>query len=224
MSNITGNAPYNASISLDRAVNSPYSTDRVPPPTPQEWAAISGKRTAPSAHEKAVQITTKVMPELVYIMDRLIEKRVYKCKSRHDFMRLAIQNLVTSMVDEIQQGYLSPVVYRMEQMTRTAMELEIVSDVQKMIVATQRVVAHFLDMEDRFEAIRALRSAKRYAEQLSHEHLKAKVVNCLYGSKDGKSRPDPATWGEAEELWHEVITGESDRDDEDEVAERMRVL
>ncbi len=205
----------------DQAHHSPYAEDRVPPFSPQEMARIAGTQ-GPKSEEKAIRLTTVVQPELVYAMDRILEKRVYKLKSRHDFVRLAVMNLITQCVEEIQQEHVKTLVARLEQQRRLAAELIQMKDTTSMVVATKRTVDLFLSFNNRMEAIKALRSAKRYSEDIPYEGIRERFVNCLYGSSDGKVRPEPNAWSEAAELWHEVLEGGLDRDDEGEVAAGMK--
>lgn len=213
-----------SNLDPDNTLHSPYSEDRTPPPTLAELAKLSKiKPRDVKADEKAVQVTTQIPPEIAYAMDRILEKRIYRLKSRHDFGRLAYANLVTQCIDEVQQQHVRALVFRVNQMRSLLGELRQFDDIASMAATTKEVVRKFLNYANRMDAIRALRSAKRYSEEIPFEGIRERFVNYFYGSRDaGVTRAPESQWGEAEQLWHDVMEGDLDRDDEQEVMEAMK--
>lgn len=199
--------------------HSPYAGDRLAPPTLPVFASLMD---GSKSDEKAVQMTTKVRPEVAYAIDRILEKRVYHLKNRHEFFRLAVMNLVSQCLEEL-PDHVKTLVYRLNRQRALHGELLQNRHVAEMVTMTRETVKLFLSYDNRLEAIRALREAKRYSEEIPYEGLRRKFCNGLYGSPDGLTRPEPPAWGEAERLWHQVLEGDLDRDDEDEVQERLRV-
>lgn len=212
--------PIGRNLDPDRTVHSPYEADRVAPPTVAELAEYLG---SPKSEEKAIKVGTTLRPELVFAIDRIIEKRIYNLHSRYDFLRLATMNLAVQLVDEIQQKHVKTSLFRLEEQRRVVAELLQMKHVAEMVEATKKAVELFLSYGNRMEAIKALRNAKRFSEEIPYEGLRARFVNGLYGSDDGTKRPARETWGEEVELWHQVLEGDLDRDDEDEIARRMGV-
>lgn len=207
-------------LDVHNILTSPYDVNRTPPPTIDELAQFGIQL---KSDEKAVAIGTKVAPEIVYAIDRLIERKVYKIKSRHDFIRLAVMNLVATLEGEIQSEYVQTLVRRMEEHRRMAAELHRLKDVAQMVASTRQVVGQLMAWGDLMSAIAALRNAKRFSEEIYTEAVRRRYINLLYGSDDGESRP--ADWESRPEakLWDRVLSGELDRDDEVEMAAAVKV-
>lgn len=201
-------------------VTSPYAPERMPPPTLEELAQL-GLR--PKSDEKSVPVSTKVRPDMVYAMDRILERRLYNMKSRHDFYRLAMMNLIVAMEDEIQQDHVKTLVRRMEDQRRLVGELQQMRHVTEMVYATRKAVALFIQYDNVAEAIQALRNAKRFSEEIPYDGLRARFILSLYGGEDGQEKPAAWESDRAAVLWDRVMSGELDIDDADELHERMKV-
>src|SRR5438552_1744119 len=118
----------------------------MPPPTLEEMAQLG---LGPKSDEKAIQITTKIRPEIAYAIDRIIERRVYNIKSRHEFFRLALMNLASELEHEIQQGHVRTLLHRLESQRRLVGELQQMKNVTEMVLATSKAVRLFLMYENR---------------------------------------------------------------------------
>lgn len=208
-------------LDADNILASPYDVNRTPLPTTEELALLGVQI---KSADKAIAIGTKVQPEVVYAIDRLIEQRVYKIKSRHDFIRLAVMNLVATLEGEIQSEYVQALVRRLEDQRRMAAELHRLKDVVQMVASTRQVVGQLISWGDLMSAIRALRNAKRFGEEINTEAIRRRYINLLYGSVDGEKRPDDWETHPDAVLWDRVLSGELDKDDEAELNEKIKVF
>src|SRR5438034_596098 len=177
--------PPGAALDPEAQIHSPYAPDRIPPPTLLEMASLLGPGAAAKSEEKSVQLTTKVRPEIAYALDRILEKRVYGLKNRHEAFRLAVMNLVAQLVEEVQQGHVKTLIHRLERQRALHGELLQIRNIAQMVQATREVVRLFLSYSNRLDAIRALREAKRYSEEIPYEGLRSRYINSMYGSQDG---------------------------------------
>lgn len=207
-------------LNPDQFQTTPYDADRLAPPTLEDLSQLGIK--AP-ADEKAIPIQTKVRPAISYAVDRILEKKIYNMKSRQDFFRLALMNLVATLEYEISEESVRLSVRRIEEQRRALAEITQLRHVADMVALTQKVVKYYLSYGERLQAIHALRRAKRFGEDIPLEGLRAKYHAMLYGSLDGQAKPEGWENDEGAMLWDKVLGGELDRDDEAEIRERLKI-
>lgn len=208
-------------LSVENIRTSPYDTNRTVPPTPEDLVKLG---VQVKSGDVAVTVSTKVKPEIVYAIDRLIEQRVYKMKTRQEFFRLAMMNLIAILEYEIQSDAVQDIVHRLEVERQMVGELHRRRDALSMIALTKRAVDDFLQTGDMVDAIKSLRNAKRFMEQIPYAGLRTKFINALYGSVDGETLPADWRSQTAAKLWDRVLNGELDRDDAEEMAKTMKVF
>jgi len=171
---------------------------------------------------EAVHVQTRIPPEVVYTIDRLIERRLWGFKSRQELFRTALTLFVCELADEVQQDQVSLSVWRLNQQRRQWAELERCNNVEEMIALTRKVAGKYLALGAHLDAIRALRSAKRFMEDVPSSVLRERVRVGVYG---GEGMVMPPAWEEDEvaKLWAQVIEGTLDRDDEESAREQTRL-
>jgi hypothetical protein len=159
----------------------------------------------------------------LYAIDRLIERRVYKMKSRQEFYRTALMNLVFELIGEVQQQQVQSLIYRLHEQRRTVAELTFTKDVEEMAQLTRLAARKQLDSRNPLAAVRSLRNAKRFAEEIPYTGTRDWFECKVYGSADGTGRPPGWEEDEIAVLWEKVLEGELDVDDDQIVQEKLRV-
>lgn len=205
---------------FDSLKASPLDHLNVPPATPDDLLR-EGIKT--SADESSVQVQTRVPPTVVFLIDRIIERRAYAIKSRQDFMRLAVLNLLQRLEGEIQSEQLQTIWNRLESAHQSYVQIITFRRILESVLATRKTVKYLLAYDNRVDAIKALQNAKRIAEEIPFPGLREHYINLFYGSVDGKAKPENWQDSEAAVLWDKVMSGELDYDDTDEVEERMKL-
>lgn len=201
---------------------SPYDPGRIPPPLPDELRRLGVFPAAdgePMSHrlksdEKAVQIQARVPPAILYAVDRLIESRAYNIRSRQEFFRTALANLAVEMADEVQQGHVRLLVRRLEEQRRMVAELRLVNDADEMADLTRKAAKGLMASGNAFATVQALRTAKRFAEDLPYAGLRARFEEKVGGA------PGEDDVGA---VWARVLSGELDKDDEELVEEKVKI-
>lgn len=217
-------------VSLDPRTfkTDPYEADHVPLPSPEELKRLgiysTGGSLLPSDEEGSIQIGTRAPKAIVFAMDRLVERRVSKITNRSEFVRTAVVNLVLQLSEELESGHLKMTVKRLEMQRRAAAEAMLLHDIADMAATTRRVATLYVASDSGYEAVKALRNAKRYMEEaIPGEALRAQFINKVFGSKDGRERPEGWEGDEVGVLWNKVLEGELDRDDEEEVQGKAKL-
>ena len=204
-----------------RTIESPYDLDRLPELTQEELKQV-GFPSGGDEEEATVHIATTVRPSLVYTIDRLIERRVYGFKSRQQFFRTALVVLAQQTAHAIQDEAVQLLMKRLENQRGRLRQWLLIRDANQMVVTTTKTVRLMLGARQQIEALKALRAAKRFIEDLP-ETFRQRVVVGLYGSVDGVEKPEGWEQDEAARLWHEVWEGRLDKDDEEEQIEQSKV-
>lgn len=200
--------------------SSPFDPLNVPPATADD---LMREGIKVGGDEQTVQLQTRVPPSVVLLIDRIIERRVLAIKSRQDFIRLAVLNLLQRLEHEIQSEQLQTIYNRIEFAHQNYAQLLAFNRVLESVLTTMRTVRGLLAYGNRIEAIKRLQNAKRIAEEIPFEGLRAYYINMFYGSPDGKDKPVNWQENEAAVLWDQVLSGKLDYDDTDEVEERIKL-
>lgn len=201
-------------------VHSAYGVDRIPPPTLDELAALGIK---PEDAEKNIKVSTSVRPSIVLLIDRIIERRAHNFKSRQEVFRTALMNMVSMLQEDLQSDHLSTLVRRLESEREMWGQLMQFNHAIEMLSLVRRNVQTWIQYGNPNQAIKRLRNAKRYMVELPTEGLRDKFKYTLYGDPKGEKIPDGWEEMESAVLWDKVLSGELDRDDEDDVLERMKL-
>lgn len=174
--------------------------------------------------EKAISVGTRLPPAVLYAVDRLIERRAYNFRSRQELFRAAITQYVCELADLIQQDMLQLTIWRLNQMRRSVAEVEMLNGVEEMIAGSRKVAKRLIEYGNRLGAIQALRTAKRFSDDLPLDGLRQRVSAGLYGAPTGILRPNGWENDEVALLWERVEDGELDKDDSEIVAEQVKLV
>lgn len=201
-------------------MTSPWDERRVAPPGQEEMAQLGIK---PESDEKAVSVSTKIRPALLYVIDRIIERRVYTHKSRQDVFRAALQNYVEDLEEEIQDDNLTTLLHRLTMQRRLYAQVLQMSAAAEMLALVKKNVQIWVLWGNRFEAVKVLREAKRFMEELPFDLFRERFKFTLYGDPKGEAIPDHWEDMPSAVLWHEVLQGDLDRNNEVEMQQEMKL-
>jgi hypothetical protein len=210
-------------------VTDPYQVEYMPVRLADELRALgifpSTGPTDLTEPSKAVQVTTRVDPSYLYAIDRLIERRVLDFKSRQEFFRTAIANYVSELADLIQQGAVKLSIRRLYEVRRIVAETERINHTEEITAGARRAARRLIEGGDTLGAIQALRTVKRFIEDLPYPGLKERMSAAMYGAEKGNQPPEPDVWVEdpVARLWSEVEEGNLDKDDTEIVQGQVKI-
>lgn len=216
--------PKTKATSLEPAkgLASPYDDDHLPLLTPSEVKAlgiypdqVGGMKLD---GEETIQIGARVPKAVMYLIDRLVERKVMRVGSRSEFVRLAIVNAAFAFASEIQEGRLKLTVKRLEMLRRLQAEAVQLHDIGEAAALARKNATTLLADGSRWQAIQTLRVAKRFMEDIPFGGLRAEFGGKLLGNIDPGGDVDAVG-----EIWRRVASGELDRDDEEEVGEGVKI-
>lgn len=206
----------------------PYSAEYVPLPNSTQLRAMGVFPTKTGGIKleddaKSAQISTRIPTAVLYAIDRILERRMLKVSNRAEFFKTAVVNLVFQYAEEIQEGRIKLTVRRLEMMRRAAAEAMLLGDINEMAVLVRRNADLYVAADSDYEAVKALREAKRFMEEIPSSGLQDQFSFKLFGSKDGKGRPEGWEDDPVASLWAKVLDGELDHDTDEEQREKARL-
>lgn len=213
--------------------NSPYDVKYMPVRLADELRAIGVFPAQTGSNrdgrfleeaDKAISVGTRLPPAVLYAIDRLIERRVYNFRSRQELLRAAVTQYVCELADLLQQDMVRLSIWRLNQARRLVAEIEMLGGVEEMIALTRKSARRLIEYGNRLGAIQALRTAKRFAEDLPLDGLRNRVSAGLYGAATGIEKPEGWELDEVALLWERVEDGELDKDDSEIVAEQVKLV